>query len=483
MWLAVALGSCSWSPEAIDDAPVRPPVETVEVGHRREFRGVWVATVANINWPSRPGLSPRAATDELQRLVDAAADAGFNALVFQVRPEGDALYRSSLEPWSRYLTGEMGRDPGFDPLAELVARAHARQVEVHAWFNPYRAKSSRGQPAVAPHVSVMSPNAVYPYGNLLWMDPGSPEVQRRTREVVLDVARRYDVDGIHFDDYFYPYPNGRAFPDGATYAAYQASGGTLSLADWRRHNVDVLVGSVAEGLRAEKAWVRFGISPFGIYRPGFPAGVTGFDPVANLYADPMRWVERGWVDYVAPQLYWRIDAPRQPYVPLLQWWATSARGRSHLFAGNFLAGMETAAWSVDEMRAQLEETRGAETLGATGNIFYHIGPILQNRDGIADLFRDELYAAPALTPPAAGQRPVPAAPVVVADGGGWRLVHADATPLRAYAVYRADGDAWTLDRLLPADATGLQLPVGRWAVSAVNRYGDESRGVVLGGGG
>ncbi len=482
MWLAVVLGSCSWSPEAIDEAPVRPPVETVEVGHRREFRGVWVATVANINWPSRPGLSPRAATDELQRIVDAAADAGFNALVFQVRPEGDALYRSSLEPWSRYLTGEMGRDPGFDPLGELITRAHARQLEVHAWFNPYRAKSSRGQPAVAPHVSVTTPSAVHPYGNLLWMDPGSPEVQRRTREVVLDVARRYDVDGIHFDDYFYPYPNGRPFPDEATYQAYRATGGALALPDWRRQNVDVLVGSVAEGLRSEKAWVRFGISPFGIYRPGFPAGVTGFDPVTHLYADPMRWVEQGWVDYVAPQLYWRIDAPRQPYVPLLQWWATAARGRSHLFAGNFLAGMETAAWSVDEMRAQLEETRGAENLGATGNIFYHIGPILKNRDGIADLFRDELYARPALTPPASGSRPTPAPPLVLADRAGCRLVHADPTPLRAFAVYREEDGAWILDRLLPADTTQLQLSPGRWAVSAVNRYGDESRGVVVPGG-
>lgn len=481
MWGIALLASCFWSSEPLDDANAgRAEPETVEVSSPREFRGIWIATVANINFPSKQGLAPAAAQAELDAMVDAAAGAGFNALMFQVRPEGDAMYRSDLEPWSRYLTGRSGGDPGFDPLEYLIESAHRKNIEVHGWFNPYRAKSSKGSVAAAPHVSVTNPDCVIPYGNLLWMDPGSTVVRQRTIDVVLDVTRRYDIDGIHFDDYFYPYPDGHEFPDNVTYAAYQGSGGTLDRGDWRRQNVDALVEGVATGIRDTKDWVRFGISPFGIYRPGFPTGVTGFDQYTGLYADPMKWVDKGWVDYVAPQLYWPIAAARQPYDPLIRWWATSSAGRSHVFAGNFLAALGTKpAWTVDEFRGQLASTRLAHAMGATGNIFYHIGPILKNQAGIADVFRDELYVEPALTPPLAGTRLPAEAPEVHDSGDHLRLIPTDPVPIRAYGVYRVEDGGWKLDHVLPGSTEAVQLERGKWAISAINRYGDESRGVVV----
>ncbi len=477
------LGSCLWSPEQVHEAvEARDQPVLVEVAVRREFRGVWVATVANINFPSKPGLSPDALAGELDRIVEASADAGFNAIVFQVRPEGDALYRSELEPWSRFLTGKQGGDPGIDPLAYLVSAAHSRNVEVHAWFNPYRAKSTVSAEAVAPHVTVTHPDVVRRVGNLVWMDPGSEIVRKRTLEVVLDVSRRYDVDGIHFDDYFYPYPDpsGKDFPDTSTFASYQQAGGLLERADWRRANVNALVEQVGTGIAASRAWVRFGISPFGIYRPGFPEGVTGFDQYARLYADPVAWLDAGWVDYVAPQLYWPTSAPRQPYNPLLAWWAGRSVGGRHVFAGNFLAALGTKPqWTVDEFRAQLDGTRLAQKSGATGNIFYHIGPILHNQDRIAEVFRDELYAEPAVTPALAGSRPSAAPPVVEVVGAGLRLTPADVVPPRSYVVYRPEAEGWVLERLLPGDTATVDLPPGHWAISAVNRFGDESPGVLV----
>ena len=260
--------------------------ELVDATHRREFRGVWIATVANINFPSRPGLSVEAQQAELRDLVTLTADAGLNSIVFQVRPECDALYSSSLEPWSRFLTGTQGQDPGYDPLAYLLEQAHARAIEVHAWLNPYRAKSNSGSTAVAPHLSITQPNYAHRYGTFVWMDPAAEPVQAALLAVIEDIVTRYDVDGIHFDDYLYPYPDGAEFPDDATFAAYQAAGGGLGRADWRRDNVNRMVEAIHEMLLDRAPAVRFGISPFGIYRPGQPPGINGLDQYAAIFADP-----------------------------------------------------------------------------------------------------------------------------------------------------------------------------------------------------
>src|SRR5579871_3371768 len=295
----------------------------------REFRGVWVATVANIDWPSKPGLSTDQQKAEMLAILDKAAQLKLNAIIFQVRPGCDALYDSRLEPWSEYLTGQMGRAPDsyYDPLAFAVEEAHKRGLELHAWFNPYRARHAEAKSSISPdHVSQMHPDLVKQYGRSLWLDPGEKAVQDYSLSVILDVVRRYDIDGVHIDDYFYPYKETDAqnkvlpFPDDASWQKYVQSGGTLSRDDWRRQNVDTFIERLYKGVKEVKPWVKFGISPFGIWRPGYPAQVKGFDAYQELNADSRKWLRNGWLDYWTPQLYWKIDQTGQSYPVLLKWW-------------------------------------------------------------------------------------------------------------------------------------------------------------------
>jgi uncharacterized lipoprotein YddW (UPF0748 family) len=458
-------------------------VETAAVGHVRELRGVWIATVSNINFPSRTNLSVEAQKAELDALVATAADSGLNALFFQVRPESDALYRSALEPWSRYLTGTQGRDPGYDPLEYLLGAAHARAVEVHAWLNPYRAKASASATAVAPHISVTLPEHAHRYGNLVWMDPGAEPVQDALLAVVEDLVTRYDLDGLHFDDYFYPYPDGSTpFPDDATYSAYQAAGGALARDDWRRDNVNRMVEAVNATVLRVNPDVRFGISPFGIYRPGMPSGITGLDQYAAIFADPPVWMQEGWVDYLAPQLYWPSTQTRQAYAPLVAWWSALAHDGRVIIPGNYLSQLgSAAAWSVDEFRTQVALTRAEGPDAAAGNIYFTIAPLEENRDGITDVFRDELYPTPALPPPLPERsHAAPPPPRVTQDGLRITLAPGGPEPLKGWVLYRDDGaGGWALQDILPATVDTLELTAGRWAVSAADRGARESLGVVL----
>jgi uncharacterized lipoprotein YddW (UPF0748 family) len=457
----------------------------VAVAHDRELRGVWIATVYNINFPSRPGLPAQEQQAELTGLLDTIEAAGLNAVFFQVRPEGDALYASSLEPWSRFLTGTQGQDPGYDPLAFLIDEAHARGVEVHAWLNPYRAQVNRENPVAAPHVAVTMPEHMRAYGSLLWMDPGAPAVRDHTVEVVLDLVRRYAIDGIHFDDYFYPYPDGTSFPDDATFAAYVEADGELERDDWRRDNVNRLIERLSEEIAAEAPHVRFGISPFGIYRPGIPEGITGLDQYASLFADPVAWMQNDWLDYIAPQLYWNSTRPQQDYGTLLDWWTTIVGEGRYVFAGNYLAMLGTEpAWSVDEFRQQLLISRAhrgdGPGEGSMGNIHYHVGPLASGREQIDLVLRDEFYATPALTPPVALLRDVPvAAPDLTLAGGEVVIEHADPASLRAWVVYREGDAGFEIDRIVPASRARLDLGPGRWAISAAGRHGVESEGRVV----
>lgn len=389
-------------PCALADASCAPPTLA------REFRGVWVASVSNIDWPSKPGLSPSKARRELIVLLDRAKASGLNAVILQVRPAGDALYRSALEPWSEYLTGRQGRAPfpAWDPLEFAVREAHRRGLELHAWFNPYRARhpSARG-PESARHLARTRPDLVKRYGTHLWMDPGEPEVRARTVAVVTDVVRRYDIDGVHLDDYFYPYKERDArgasidFPDTASYARYVAGGGTLGKDDWRRQNVDQLVESLYDTIHATKPWVKFGVSPFGIWRPGNPAIVRGFDAYSELYADARKWLQEGWVDYFAPQLYWPVAQPAQPYAVLLRWWAEqNAHGRN-LWPGNYTSRVgerSRTAWRTSEIESQIDLTRAEP--GATGNIHFSAKVLLEDRDAVATRMGGVAYRAPALIP-------------------------------------------------------------------------------------
>jgi len=467
-------------PGAREQETVLDPVpEFVLVEHPRELRAVWIATVANIDFPSEPGLDAEAQQAELTGLLDLLAALNFNAVLFQVRPEGDALYRSDLEPWSRFLTGTQGGDPGYDPLAFLIENAHARNIEVHAWFNPYRAKSARRAGAVAPHVSVEAPGLTRPYGTLLWMDPGEPAVRERTVEVVLDVVRRYDIDGVHFDDYFYPYPNETDFPDAATYAAYVAKGGTLDRADWRRHNVDTLVREVAERVRAAKPWMRFGISPFGIYRSGEPEGIRGLNQVDSIYADPLRWAQEGWVDYLAPQLYWPTTQEAQAHEVLLDWWAETVGDRAEVFVGNYLSQIgNSPAWTIEEYETECALARAHP--GVAGNIWFSGRPLLEDREGVQRMFA-EMYATPALPPPVPRRRGKTVAPPrVEINGDGLCISHREPETLRSYALYGWEDGRWRLLEVIPTgDDEHLDVGPGRYAVTAVGRDAVESLGSVV----
>lgn len=389
-------------PCALADPTCVPPVVP------REFRGLWVASVDNIDWPSTPGLPTAAAKKELLTILDRARASGLNAVILQVRPAGDALYASSIEPWSEYLTGRQGiaPTPAWDPLAFAVAEAHRRGMELHAWFNPYRAKhpSAKGALSVR-HLARRKPALVKRYGTHLWMDPGEPEVRAQTVRVVVDVVRRYDIDAVHLDDYFYPYKERDRrgatieFPDSTSYARYLAGGGTLSRDDWRRSNVDQLVEELYHAIHAAKPWVKFGVSPFGIWRPGFPSQVRGFDAYTELYADARKWLANGWVDYFAPQLYWTLASTGQSYPALLRWWAEQNSFGRHIWPGNYASKVgepSRTAWRTNEIVQQVEATR-AEA-GASGNIHFSAKVFLEDRDSLATRMASQAYPVPALVP-------------------------------------------------------------------------------------
>lgn len=456
-----------------------PTQDLVPVAHARELRGVWVASVGNINFPSGQGLSAEAQQAELAAMFDAIAAAGLNAVFFQVRPESDALYASQIEPWSRYLTGTQGGDPGYDPLEFAVAAAHTRGLELHAWFNPYRAKASAGSKAADNHISKTLAQYAYAYDKFVWMDPGAAPVQDQLVAVISDVVSRYDIDGVHFDDYFYPYPNGDEFPDDDTYDEYVQGGGQLDRGDWRRDNVNRMVERVGQTIAALRPSVRWGISPFGIYRPGTPPGIQGLDQYAAIYADPLKWMQEGWLDYLAPQLYWPSTQAPQAYGLLIEWWSSITTGGRYIFAGNYLSKIGSdAAWSLDEIATQIELSREFAGQGSLGNIHFHVGPILDNSEGVTDLFTSDVYAAPVLTPPIAalvGETVAP--PLVELVGDTATLVHADPASLRAWVVYRDEGGQWVVDRIVPASAAELTLTPGTWAISAAARSGVESAGV------
>ncbi|HET7360691.1 MAG TPA: family 10 glycosylhydrolase, partial [Salinimicrobium sp.] len=289
----------------------------------REFRAAWVATVANINWPSKPGLSSKEQQKEAIALLDFLKKHNFNAVILQVRPQADALYESELEPWSYFLTGEQGKapEPFYDPLHFWIEAAHDRGLELHAWLNPYRAHHTSGGEISEESIIKTHPELVVKLKNgMYWMDPSKEGTQKRSTAVVMDIVKRYDIDGIHFDDYFYPYDSyngGEDFPDDESWKAYRESGGKLSRADWRRESVNTFIRNLYKRIKAEKPHVKFGISPFGIWRPGYPKSIRGYDQYNELYADARLWLRKGWVDYFTPQLYWTINQIPQSFPVLL----------------------------------------------------------------------------------------------------------------------------------------------------------------------
>lgn len=351
----------------------------------REMRGLWISTVENIDWPSKPGIPVDQQKAELIKILDKVQALHMNAVVFQVRPAGDAMYFSKLEPWSRYLTGKQGQAPSpfYDPLEFAITEAHKRGIELHAWFNPFRARTGRADLYMDPnHISQRRPDLVKTYGKQLWMDPGEADVRKHSLDVMLDVVKRYDVDGIHIDDYFYPYQVKGAdnkvtpFPDSKSYAKYRAAGGKLARDDWRRKNINNFVGALYDETKKAKPWVKVGISPFGIWRPGHPKGITGLDPYDTLYADSLTWLRQGWVDYFTPQLYWAISKPQQSFTALLEWWVSQDVKGRNIWPGSIFSN------GGEEIARQITATRNQP--GASGNIFFTANNVLANTKGVTD---------------------------------------------------------------------------------------------------
>ncbi|SMC66194.1 glycoside hydrolase family 10 protein [Moheibacter sediminis] len=305
----------------------------------REFRAAWIASVANINWPSKKNLTTEQQKAEAIYLLDMLKEHNFNAVIFQARPSGDALYASKFEPWSYFLTGETGRAPYpyYDPLEFWVEEAHKRGLELHVWLNPYRAHHSNGGKVSSQSIVNKMPSQIVKLKNgMYWFDPADKTTQDHASDVVMDIVKRYNIDGIHFDDYFYPYASyngGADFPDYITWSAYQGSGGKLSRGDWRRENVNQFIKRIYKEIKEEKDYVKFGISPFGIWKPGFPNGVSGMSQYDELYADAKLWLNEGWIDYFTPQLYWPVDAPKQNFASLLNWWESENTHQRHLWPG------------------------------------------------------------------------------------------------------------------------------------------------------
>ncbi|MCC6316124.1 MAG: family 10 glycosylhydrolase [Gemmatimonadaceae bacterium] len=480
--LFVLCGVAACSDATAPPAPVTPtPSDTATPAILREMRGVWIATVANIDWPSRNTLTADQQRAELDDLLDRAALAGLNAVFFHARPASDAVYQSALEPWGAMLTGTQGRDPGYDPLAYAVNAAHARGLELHAWINPFRAGNTRDSLALAPsHLFRTRRNLLRVYGSQLWLEPGDAEVHDHVMRVVLDIVRRYDIDGIHADDYFYPYQERDAanrlidFPDSATWAQ---SGTTLARDDWRRANVDRFVERLQREVHAIRPTLKVGISPFGIWRPGNPPGVNGLDAWASIFADSRKWLQQGWVDYLAPQLYWSIAAPQQSFPALLDWWmAQNSRGR-HVWPGlavyRVLDGT-TSAFPVSEITDQVRLTRSRS--GAPGHLLYNATSTLRRSGGLVASSLAPLYGTRALVPAFPWlDSDAPLAPALAVAGTTLTFTPAIGEAPRWWFVRARASTGWTT-RVLFGDARTSTLTAApdRVLLSAVDQAGNVS---------
>jgi uncharacterized lipoprotein YddW (UPF0748 family) len=452
----------------------------------REMRAAWIATVANIDWPSKPGLTVAQQKAELISLLTQAQLLHFNAVFFQVRSVADAMYASPFEPWSEYLTGVQGKmpQPFYDPLAFAVEEAHKRGLELHAWFNPFRAAhpQSKSAPALN-HVTRTQPEIIRHYGSQTWMDPGDPESRSRAERVVLDVVKRYDVDGVVFDDYFYPYPEGgRDFPDTASWEKYGKSSG-LSRDNWRRANVNQLIQKLSGSIKAAKPWVQFGISPFGIWRPGVPPGINrkALDAYGQLYADARAWLANGWVDYLAPQLYWPTAQRDLSFPVLLKWWCEQNTQGRHIWAAVNDAGVG-GKFTAAEIGRQIQLTR--LQAGSSGEVHYHLRSITEN-PALRAVVSNE-YNTPALVPTTPWMDSTrPEKPQLSVFGGensakvSWN--NAGPKPARWWVMQTLQAGKWTT-QILPAVQTTYYFEKPAFdaiSIRAVDRLGNLSAPEVL----
>jgi len=478
---------------------------------KRQLRGAWISTVVNIDWPASGVIDPERQRADLITLLDELKKTGMNAVFAQIRPTSDSFYPSEFFPWSHWLTGEQGKAPndGYDPLRFMIDEAHERNMEFHAWVNPYRISMHDDPSLLTPdHPARRNPHWVVAYGGRLYFNPGVREAKDYIIAGVKEIVEKYDVDGIHMDDYFYPYPVEEPFNDAKEYEEYRNSGGTMTLGDWRRENVNSIVRDLHQGIKGLKPYVKFGISPFGIWRN------KGIDPTGSdtegqqnydgLYADTRTWMKRGWIDYIAPQLYWHFGSPEVAYEKLIEWWIKEINGENdqsgrhnlHLYIGQAAYRVGREHWTnPDQLPAQLRfnKDRGEEI---SGSIFFSSSHLLANPLGAKDTIA-RMYSRPSLIPdmPWLTGVPVPDAPEITEteqQAGARRIRWRDGTGSMPsyYAVYRVEGkgtpdtnDSANLLATVRRTSTDLQsftdgtVIEGQdytYAVTALNRLHQES---------
>lgn len=456
----------------------------------REFRAAWIATVDNIDFPSKRTLTIDEQKAELIRDLDIASRLNLNAVIFQVRPMADALYRSELEPWSEYLTGEMGKSQTFDPLEFIVAEAHKRGILIHAWFNPYRAYHPSAKTISTDHISRQRPELVAKYGKYLWLDPTDPEASKHSLNVILDVVNRYDIDGVHFDDYFYPYiekdANGNdiEFPDDRNWQLYLRTSAEkkqppLSRGDWRRLQVNKFIQTVGREVKRAKPQVMYGISPFGIWKPMPELGIEGFNAYEGLYADSLKWLQEGWVDYFSPQLYWETARRAQSFPILLKWWNDQNIKSRHIWPGlaSYRIG-RNENWPAAELTNQIKNIRSSKS--TAGELYFNFKSLRNDQGGVQKELLENSYGRKAIIPVSPWiKAPKPASPKVKITRSG-ELTNATWQPARNafwYLVYAKDKDGWS-HSILPPSETSISLSsdrkIEKLVVKSVDRLGNVS---------
>jgi uncharacterized lipoprotein YddW (UPF0748 family) len=478
---------------------------------KRECRGAWITTVSNLDWPLSKTLTTDAQKLQLIDILDKHKEAGLNAVFLQIRTNSDAFYPSDLAPWPDWLTGLQGRAPSplYDPLAFAVAEAHKRGLEFHAWFNPYRAVSNVNTAVLADsHIAKKRPEWLLAFGNARILDPSIPDVRAHVTQVVMEVVRKYDIDGVHFDDFFYPYPStGLSYNDDSTFTIHNR--GFTDRGNWRRDNVDLLIKMVSDSIKSVKPYIKFGISPFGIWQnksTAQPLGSAtgGLESYSAIYCDSRKWVQQGWIDYVVPQLYWYIGFSVADYGVLLPWWTQNASNR-HIYVGQgaYRIGAD-ANWNAGEMPRQLTLNRQNPTT-IQGSIFFRTGNLTQNVLGIKDSLMQNFYRKPALLPTMSWKTkttlPAPTNVNVSQNTEGVRLTWTrpsvgttELSKIRGYVIYRfLDNEVTDVSKadaiqfITPTDTTFFIdkniNAVGRrqytYVVTAFNRLYDERHAFVV----
>jgi uncharacterized lipoprotein YddW (UPF0748 family) len=422
-----------------------------------EFRAVWVATVDNIDWPSSKNITVEEQKAEFIKLLDMHQQNGMNAVIVQIRPAGDALYPSQYEPWSEFLTGKQGVPPSpyYDPLEFMIKETHNRGMEFHAWMNPYRAVFNMQKSSIAStHLTKLHPEWFLVYGDKKYFNPALPEVRQHTVRVVKDIVSRYDIDAIHMDDYFYPYRiAGKEFPDQQSYLKY---GNGMNKENWRRSNCDSIIKQLYEVIRRTNPRVKFGISPFGIWRnksqdpmgSDTKGGQTNYD---DLYADILLWLEKGWIDYVVPQLYWERGHKLADYDTLLEWWNQHTYGRQmYIGHGLYRAGTNPAWRNPNEIPKQITALRNYKT--TQGSVYFNSKVFEKNPLGWNDSLKNNYYYYPALVPPMPWiDDAIPDQPTVTKLANeNYELTNAGSKKIKAFGVF-------ILDQGLPVKLANAQL--------------------------